>query len=74
MIQMLADTTFGGDYNSAHTFADTGGDILRTGEYESKFYVDWFVSLLIFLIVYKSNKHTMLVTLASHNNTNVSIF
>ena len=41
MIRMLADTTFGGDYNSAHTFADTGGDILRTGEYDSEFYVDW---------------------------------
>ena len=44
MIRMLADTSFGGEYNPAHTFADTGGDILRTGEYESKFYVDWFVS------------------------------
>ena len=41
MIRMLADTTFDGDYDSAHTFADTGGDILRTGEYDSEFYVDW---------------------------------
>ena len=54
MIRMLADTSFGGEYNPAHTFADTGGDILRTGEYESKFYVDWFVSLFTYTTMYQN--------------------
>ena len=39
MIRMLADTSFDGEYNPAHTFADTGGDILRTGEYLSYQYL-----------------------------------
>lgn len=43
MIRMLADVDFEGDYGSAHTFADAGGDILRTGEWDSNFYVDWCV-------------------------------
>ena len=47
MIRMLADTSFGGNYGEAHTFADTGGDILRTAEWDSEFYVDWKVNLLL---------------------------
>ena len=46
MIRMLADTSFGGNYGEAHTYADTGGDILRTAEWDSEFYVDWKVNLL----------------------------
>ena len=46
MIRMLADVDFEGDFGSAHSFADTGGDILRTGEWDSNFYVDWYVKNL----------------------------
>ena len=41
MIRMLADTSFGGSYSDAHTFADGGGDILGNVEWNSSFYVDW---------------------------------
>ena len=51
MIRMLADVDFEGDFGSAHTFADTGGDILRTGEWDSNFYVDWCVNTLEFNFV-----------------------
>ena len=41
MITMLADTTFGGNWDRAHTFADVGGDILGVVEWDSSFYANW---------------------------------
>ena len=45
MIRMLADTSFGGNYQDAHNFADVGGDILGVVEWNSTFYVDWQVCI-----------------------------
>ena len=43
LIQMLADTTFDGVYNTAHHFTDVGGDIIGMELWNASFHREWVV-------------------------------
>ena len=39
---MLADTTYDGDFNTAHDFADLGGDIIGVTEWDTSSANKWY--------------------------------
>jgi hypothetical protein len=41
LVEMLAVTSFDGDFNEAHTLADFGGDILGVVEWNTSYVDQW---------------------------------
>ena len=41
LIEMLAETTFDGDFNVAHDLADFGGDVLGVTEWDTSYANKW---------------------------------
>ncbi len=42
LIEMLAETTFDGDFGAAHDLADFGGDILGVVEWDTSYANKWW--------------------------------